>query len=114
MRRTICWRWGGRSRCRWRFSGGGAHALSPGHGKTTIGAYLVGTRATPWHAILLGLTTAIAHTVIVFALGLIALLASQYILPEQLFPWLSLASGLLVIGIGHEVVAAALAQTRRP
>jgi len=82
------------------FLWGGAHALSPGHGKTTIGAYLVGTRATPWHAVLLGLTTAIAHTAVVFALGLVALLASQYILPEQLFPWLSLVSGLLVIGIG--------------
>ncbi len=86
------------------FLWGGAHALSPGHGKTTIGAYLVGTRATPWHAILLGLTTAIAHTAVVFALGLVALLASQYILPEQLYPWLSLVSGLLVIGIGTNLL----------
>ncbi len=82
------------------FLWGSAHALSPGHGKTTIGAYLVGTRATPWHAVLLGLTTAFTHTAVVFALGLLALVASQYILPEQLFPWLSLASGLLVLGLG--------------
>ena len=44
------------------------------------------------------------HTVSVFALGLVTLAASQYILPEQLYPWLGVLSGLLVVGIGLTVM----------
>src|SRR5512135_800013 len=82
------------------FIWGALHAMSPGHGKTVVAAYLVGTRGTSRHAILLGLTVTLTHTLGVFALGFITLFASNYILPEQLYPWLSLASGLLVLGIG--------------
>lgn len=76
------------------------HALSPGHGKTVVAAYLVGSRGTARHAVFLGLTVTITHTIGVFALGLITLFASQYILPEKLYPWLGLLSGLLVVGMG--------------
>ena len=79
---------------------GALHALSPGHGKTVVGAYLVGSRGTPRHALFLGLTVTITHTAGVLALGLVILFASRTILPEQLYPWLSLASGLLVAGLG--------------
>jgi ABC-type nickel/cobalt efflux system permease component RcnA len=82
------------------FVWGAAHAISPGHGKTIVGAYLVGSQATPKHALFLGLTTTITHTIGVFALGLVTLFASRYILAEQLTPWLSLLSGLLVAAIG--------------
>ena len=54
---------------------GAAHALSPGHGKTIVSAYLVGSRGTPWHAALLGLITTATHTAGVFALGGVTLLA---------------------------------------
>ncbi len=79
---------------------GAVHSMSPGHGKTIVGAYLVGERATPKHAMFLALVTTVTHTIGVFALGLVTLFAAQYILPEQLYPWLSLASGALVISIG--------------
>ncbi len=82
------------------FGLGALHALSPGHGKTIVGAYLVGSRGTAKHALFLGLTVTLTHTVGVFALGLITLFASQFILPEQLYPWLSLMSGVLVVAIG--------------
>ncbi|GAB4197735.1 MAG: hypothetical protein Fur006_46670 [Coleofasciculaceae cyanobacterium] len=82
------------------FIWGAMHAMSPGHGKTIVGAYLVGSRATPQHALFLGLTATIAHTTGVFALGLVTLFASEYILPEQLYPWLSFLSGLIVVAIG--------------
>ena len=85
---------------------GAAHALSPGHGKTIVAAYLVGRRGTPWHAALLGLIVTATHTVGVFALGLVTLALSQFVVPEQLYPWLNLASGLLVVGIGGSVLAA--------
>jgi ABC-type nickel/cobalt efflux system permease component RcnA len=82
------------------FGFGAAHAMSPGHGKTVVGAYLVGSRGTVKHAVFLGLTVTITHTISVFALGIIALFASQYILPERLIPFLSFVSGLLVFFIG--------------
>jgi len=82
------------------FALGGLHALSPGHGKTVVGAYLVGSRGTARHAVFLGLTVTITHTVGVFALGLVTLFASQYIVPERLYPILSLVSGGLVLAIG--------------
>jgi nickel/cobalt transporter (NicO) family protein len=76
------------------------HALSPGHGKTVVGAYLVGTRGTARHALFLGVTVTITHTLGVFALGLITLFAARFILPEKLYPWLALLSGVLVLVLG--------------
>jgi nickel/cobalt transporter (NicO) family protein len=83
---------------------GAAHALSPGHGKTIITAYLVGRRGTPRHAALLGVIVTVTHTIGVFALGLVTLVLSRFIVPEQLYPWLNLASGLLVVAIGLSVL----------
>ena len=82
------------------FVWGALHALSPGHGKTMVAGYLVGSRGRPKDAALLGLTVTITHTSAVFALGLITLAASAYVLPEDLYPWLGVASGAMVIAIG--------------
>jgi nickel/cobalt transporter (NicO) family protein len=82
------------------FFWGAAHALTPGHGKTVVAAYLVGTRGTARHAGLLGLTVTLTHTVGVFALGAVTLYLSRYVVPEALYPWLSIVSGLLVVAIG--------------
>lgn len=82
------------------FLWGAGHAFSPGHGKTVVGAYLVGSRGTARHAAFLGLTVTITHTAGVFALGLITLFASRYVLPERLFPILTFVSGALVVAIG--------------
>src|SRR2546427_7576881 len=83
---------------------GAVHAFSPGHGKTVVGAYLVGSRGTARHAAFLGLTVTITHTAGVFALGLVTLLASQYVVPERLFPVLSLLSGAMVVAIGASLL----------
>jgi nickel/cobalt transporter (NicO) family protein len=85
---------------------GAAHALSPGHGKTIVTAYLVGSRGTPWHAALLGVITTATHTIGVFALGGVTLLLSQWIVPDRLYPWLDLTAGLLVVGVGASVLLA--------
>lgn len=82
------------------FAMGAAHALSPGHGKTIVAAYLVGTRGTPKHALLLGLTVTFTHTIGVFLLGLVILSLQQYIVPETLYPWLGFGSGVLIILVG--------------
>jgi nickel/cobalt transporter (NicO) family protein len=83
---------------------GALHALSPGHGKSMVAAYLVGSRGTPRHAAILGATVTITHTLAVFALGLVTLFASAYVLPEDLYPWLGIASGASVIAIGLAVM----------
>jgi nickel/cobalt exporter len=85
---------------------GAAHALSPGHGKTIVSAYMVGSRGTPWHAALLGLITTATHTAGVFALGGVTLLLSQWIVPDRLYPWLDLSAGVMVVAVGAFVLAA--------
>jgi ABC-type nickel/cobalt efflux system permease component RcnA len=86
------------------FGWGALHALSPGHGKAMVAAYLVGTRGQPRHAIALGATVTVTHTIGVFALGVVTLALSQYVLPEDLYPWLTLVSGLLVVTVGLAVL----------
>ncbi len=86
------------------FGWGAIHALSPGHGKAMVAAYLVGTSGKPRDAVALGGIVTATHTAGVFALGLITLGLSQYILPEDLFPYLNLLSGLLVVGVGASVL----------
>src|SRR3989441_5373222 len=93
---------------------GALHALSPGHGKTIVGAYLVGSRGTARHAAFLGMTVTITHTAGVFALGLVTLLASEYVVPEKLFPILSMISGGIVVGIGLSLFWRRLRKVLRP
>src|SRR4051812_18956999 len=94
------------------FGWGALHALSPGHGKTMVAAYLVGTRGTTRHAVALGAATTVTHTIGVFALGLVTLALSQYVLPDDLYPWLNLASGLMVLGVGAAVLRARARRAR--
>jgi nickel/cobalt transporter (NicO) family protein len=94
------------------FGWGAVHALSPGHGKAMVAAYLVGSRGRPRHALALGAAVTVTHTAGVFALGLVTLVLSRYLLPEQLYPWLNLASGLLVVVIGGGVLRSRLRSRR--
>jgi nickel/cobalt transporter (NicO) family protein len=83
---------------------GAAHALTPGHGKAIVAGYLVGSRGKPRHALLLGTVVTVTHTAGVFALGLVTLLLSHVVVPERLYPWLTVVSGLLVIAVGASVL----------
>ncbi|HKP20395.1 MAG TPA: sulfite exporter TauE/SafE family protein [Thermoleophilaceae bacterium] len=95
------------------FGWGALHALSPGHGKGMVAAYLVGTRGSASDAVVLGATVTITHTIGVFALGLVTLALSQYVLPEQLYPWLTLLSGLLVVVLGAGVLRSRLRRAHK-
>jgi ABC-type nickel/cobalt efflux system permease component RcnA len=75
---------------------GALHALEPGHGKTIVAAYLVGSRGTARHAVFLGGIVTAAHTAGVYLLGAITLYASKYIVPDQLYPWLGMISGIII------------------
>jgi ABC-type nickel/cobalt efflux system permease component RcnA len=94
------------------FGWGALHALSPGHGKAMVAAYLIGTRGTARHALGLGAIVTVTHTIGVFMLGFVTLLLSQYILPEDLYPWLNLTAGLLVVTVGLGVLRARIRSAR--
>ena len=79
---------------------GGLHALTPGHGKTIVAAYLIGSRGTIRHALFLGSIVTLTHTGSVMVLGVITLLISQYFLPTFFLPLLEIISGLLILGLG--------------
>ena len=79
---------------------GAFHALSPGHGKAMVAAYLVGARGTVKHAVALGAIVTLTHTAGVFLLGIVTLTASQYVVPERLYPILSAVSGAAVFFVG--------------
>jgi ABC-type nickel/cobalt efflux system permease component RcnA len=85
---------------------GAAHALSPGHGKTIVAAYLIGKRGTVRDAAALGAIVTVTHTIGVFALGLATLMLSQWIVPDTLYPWLNLVAGVSVVLIGVAVLRA--------
>jgi ABC-type nickel/cobalt efflux system permease component RcnA len=82
---------------------GGVHALTPGHGKALVAAYLVGAQGTPRHATILGLMVTLTHTGSVLMIGFLALAVSRYLLPSMIYPLLSLVSGFLVILVGFVV-----------
>ncbi len=82
------------------FGLGMVHALSPGHGKTLVAAYLVGSRGTMRDALFLGGMVTFTHTISVFALGVGTLVLSQYMVPEKIIPWLGAISGLSIVAIG--------------
>jgi ABC-type nickel/cobalt efflux system permease component RcnA len=86
------------------FGLGVVHALSPGHGKTIMAAYLVGGRGSTRQAIGLGLAVAVSHTLGVMALAVITIAASSVLPPERLYPILGLASGALVVVIGASLL----------
>jgi ABC-type nickel/cobalt efflux system permease component RcnA len=79
---------------------GALHALEPGHGKTIVAAYLVGSKGTARHALLLGLIVTISHTAGVYLLGAVTLYAQKYIMPDRIYPFLSVISGILIAGMG--------------
>ena len=83
---------------------GGLHALTPGHGKTLVAAYLIGSRGTVRHAAAFGGIVTLTHTASVIAVGLLALLAGQYILPDVLVPALEVCAGLLVVALGARLL----------
>ena len=78
---------------------GGLHALTPGHGKAIVAAYLVGSKGRVIDAVFLGLVVTFTHTFSVIALGVVMLVAQEFA-PEDIVPWLSLFSGVLIVGIG--------------
>jgi nickel/cobalt transporter (NicO) family protein len=91
---------------------GAAHALLPGHGKTLIAAYMVGQGGRLQQAAQVGVAVAFMHSASVLALGL-AILGLQVIAPDHIYPWVTLATGLLVVGMGGALATMRVRDARR-
>ncbi len=91
---------------------GAGHALTPGHGKTLMGAYLVGTRGTPVHAVALGLSVTVSHTLGILVLAAIVIGLRGVVSPELYNRVAPVVSGVLVLGIGAWLVIGQVAKRR--
>ncbi len=91
---------------------GAIHALSPGHGKTLVAAYVLGAGGDARSAMQIGLSVAISHTAGVFALGVLILVAGELFLPERVIGWLSLVSGVIVAVLGVVLIVRQLSRIR--
>jgi ABC-type nickel/cobalt efflux system permease component RcnA len=93
---------------------GALHALTPGHGKTLLAAYLVGDRGTPREAVALGITITITHTAAVLALGTAVLAAGRWIGPGVAVPLLTVGAGVAVLVLGLRLVRRRWSAARSP
>jgi nickel/cobalt exporter len=91
---------------------GASHAALPGHGKTIMAAYMVGTRGTPKDAFLIGATVTLAHTTGVIVLGMI-FSASATFAGERVLAVLGVISGALVAVIGVGLLRGSLKRRAR-
>jgi nickel/cobalt exporter len=79
---------------------GAGHALAPGHGKSVMAAYLVGTRGRPIDALLLGAVVSFMHTASVLVLAGVLYQVNRSTSVERLYPVLTLLSGAIVVVFG--------------
>lgn len=91
---------------------GGMHAFAPGHGKTLMAAYLIGRRSSLRQAAIIGLSVTLTHTVGVLTLGIVLSLVA-FTAPERVYPWLGLASGIMLVSIGITLLRNGLATRRK-
>ncbi len=92
------------------FGLGALHALEPGHGKTVVGAYLIGSKGSVGDAVQLGLIVTLTHSGSVIILGALSTLAAAYFVPETVQKVLEVVSGLLIVAVGAWML---LARVRR-
>ncbi|MEU4694033.1 hypothetical protein [Actinoplanes sp. NPDC023714] len=83
---------------------GALHALTPGHGKAMLAAYLVGSRGTPRQAVALGGIVTVTHTGSVLLLGAAVLAVGHYVMPSLLVPGLQVVTGAVVLALGLRIL----------
>lgn len=92
---------------------GGLHGLEPGHSKTLMAAYIVAIRGKVADAVLLGVSAAISHSIVVWVLAGLAIWGGRELIGEELEPWLVLTSGVIVIVIGVWMAVSLARRSRR-
>ena len=76
------------------------HALEPGHGKSVLAAYVLGTKADIKDAITLGVTITLSHTSVVFILGILSIYLMKSVSAEIAHDLMSVVGGAILIGVG--------------
>ena len=84
---------------------GAGHALTPGHGKTLMAAYLVGSRGTAVHAVGLGLSVAVSHTLGILALAFVIVGAGSVLPPDVVYRVTPVIAGTSIVAIGGWMLA---------
>jgi len=79
---------------------GAGHALTPGHGKTLMAAYLVGTRGTPLHAAGLGLSVTVSHTMGILVLAAVVVGAQGFLPPDTVVRSAPVIAAISIVAIG--------------
>lgn len=79
---------------------GAIHALGPGHGKSLMAAYLIGSTGRIRDAIVLAMAITLSHVFSVIVIGLVALWLADFFWPETISKWLGLFSGIAIFAIG--------------
>ena len=79
---------------------GAGHALTPGHGKTLMAAYLVGTRGTPAHALGLGLSVSLSHTAGILVLAAVVVGAADILPPDLVVRAAPVVAAISIVVIG--------------
>lgn len=91
---------------------GALHALTPGHGKTLVAAYMIGSRGRIRDAVTLGGVVTITHTGSVIAVGVVMLVGSHAFAPDRFLPWIELAGSLSIIGLGIALLPSRVSSAR--
>jgi nickel/cobalt exporter len=94
------------------FGLGALHALEPGHGKTVVGAYLIGSKGRVSDAVVLGIVVTLTHSGSVILLGVLSTIAAAMFVPATVQKVLEVVSGLLVLGVGGWMLAVRIRQAR--
>lgn len=82
---------------------GALHALEPGHSKSLMVAFIVAVKGTRAQAAVLGVSAAVGHTIVVWALAVLGLALGDRLIVETAEPWLLLISGVLILGLSLRV-----------
>ena len=88
---------------------GALHGLEPGHSKTMMAAYIIAVHGTVKRAVLLGISAALSHSIIVWVLAIVALTWGNALIGEELEPWFMMISGVLILGIAAWMLRQAMA-----
>jgi nickel/cobalt transporter (NicO) family protein len=89
---------------------GALHAVTPGHGKTLMAAYLVGSRGSRIHAVGLGLSVAVSHTLGIFVLALLIVAAQGLVAPDVVQRTTPVIAAMSIVAIGGWML---VGETRR-
>lgn len=84
---------------------GALHALEPGHAKSMMAAFIIAIHGTVGQAVLLALSATVGHTIIVWALALLAWQMQDTALLEKAEPWLLLVGGLLIVTLALRILS---------